>query len=86
MCAAFCNSVMIVSTSLTGTIDDSIELDLRLFAFVIGLWRTRADGPALLGAAAFFLDFLATGSGKAVSRFMSIGEVAFELGAVLGFV
>lgn len=87
------------SFSLGGTSEESMVPDFRLTAFWIGLSFTRANGPALLGVAAVFrLDFFAflafeldsvgakSSPPISTSAFGSKGEVAFELGAVLGFV
>ena len=80
-----------------GASEDNIVPDFRLIAFWIGLCFTLASGPALLGVAAFllldFLDLPVAGSVKDISSppmstsaLGSSGDVAFELGAVLGFV
>ena len=78
---------------LDGSLLDRAErvFDFRFWAFWMGLCFTRFTA-ALLGGGAFFFGFLLAGSGKAMSSsistsaFGSTGEVAAELGAVLGFV
>lgn len=70
--------------------------DLRLIAFCIGLCLTLARGPELRGVGTFLrVDFLVRDSAVSLSdssasistsALGSRGEVAFELGAVLGFV
>ena len=87
---------MMVSSSPTGTMDDNMDPDFRFCGFDMGLWRVHADAPALRGVAVFLLGFRdceLVCSNKAVaspvmfmSTLRSIGEVALEFGAVLGFV
>lgn len=86
------------SASRGGTKEESIVPDFRFIAFWIGLCFTLPNGPALLGVATFRrLDFLALAFAASLSDIsipsMSLpgacgskGDVAFELGAVLGLV
>lgn len=87
----------VASKSLVDASEDDTVPDFRLTAFWIGLCFTLANGPALLGVAAFLLlDFrtcAAAGSDSeisspsmSVSADASRGEWMMELGAVLGVV
>jgi len=91
----FCTSIIKLSVSFdVGTTDANMP-DLRFIAFWIGLSRTLPLAT-LLGVATFlliFFDWPMAASGRdmpspemSISTVGSIGEVAFELGAVLGLV
>ena len=91
-----CASGIWLSKSWRVTTDERSVPDFRFCGFCIGLCLALAAAATLLGVATFLFDFFdceVTGSGSVMpsliistSMLGSTGDVAFELGAVLGLV